>query len=71
MGKNTWPTGHRHAMDQSAHVAWNAGHYPGTRQMCIRCDSPTDRCEEDARYAGDAGPLCADCDHLLDPEGVL
>jgi hypothetical protein len=71
VSQNTWPGGYTHTMSQIAHAAWNAGSYPGTRQMCARCDEPTDRCEEDARYVGDMGPLCADCDHLLDPEGVL
>ena len=61
---NTWPGGRRHAMDQSAHESWNAGNYPGTRQMCAQCDTPTGRCEEDTLYREDLGPLCEECyDH--------
>lgn len=56
------------ARTQDEHRAINAREYPGTRQLCVRCDAPTDRCEDDAIYteAGD-GPLCPDCWHL-DPE---
>jgi len=52
-------------MDQSAHEAWNARHYPGTRQLCVLCGDPTGRCEEDMLYHEDGGqevgPLCEDC----------
>lgn len=51
-------------MDQSQHEAWNAKHYPGTRQLCSECDSPTGRCEEDSMYLGEdreRGPLCEEC----------
>lgn len=61
---NTWPGGFRHAMDQITHEAWNARHYPGTRQLCSECESPTGRCEEDSMYADDdreIGPLCEPC----------
>jgi len=58
---NTWPNGHRHEMHQSEHEAWNARNYPGTRQMCAKCDDPTGRCEEDAMYVGEVGPLCESC----------
>ena len=60
----TWPNGQRHAIHQSEHEAWNAKHYPGTRQLCTECDEPTGRCEEDALYAGQEnsiGPLCEKC----------
>jgi hypothetical protein len=63
--ENSWPGGQRHAMDQSAHEAWNAQHYPGTRQLCARCEEPTGRCEDDAIYFGEDGPLCMDCYSLL------
>jgi hypothetical protein len=43
------------------HEAHNATHYPGTRQLCVRCDDPTGRCEEDSIYVDDEGPLCPDC----------
>lgn len=58
---NTWPGGKRHAMLQSEHAAWNAKHFPGTRQLCEICGEPTGKCEEDSLYAdeeGEIGPLC-------------
>lgn len=60
---NTWPGGHRHAMHQDEHEAWNAKHYPGTRQMCSKCDQPTGRCEDDTLFLDDAPdePLCEEC----------
>ena len=59
---NTWPSGRRHAIHQSVHEAWNAQHYPGTRQMCSLCNEPTGRCEADAIYLEDgSGPLCEEC----------
>ena len=58
---NTWPNGKRHAMDQLEHEAWNTRHYPGTRQLCVKCDEPTGRCEDDSLYVGDDGPLCEEC----------
>lgn len=62
MTHNSWPGGYRHAMTQSAHLAWNASNYPGTRQLCDRCDEPTGRCEEDAIYNDDgSGPFCETC----------
>lgn len=63
---NSWPGGHRHAMTQDAHERWNSAHYPGTRQLCAVCDEPTGRCEEDAVFRGDAGPLCDDCEERTD-----
>jgi hypothetical protein len=71
--KNTWPGGHRHAMHQSDHEAWNARNYPGTRQLCVRCDAPTGRCEDDSIFADEDrqdGPLCVECWHLT-PEYQL
>lgn len=62
MTDNTWPRGHRHAMSQSEHAKWNASHYPGTRQLCSRCDEPTGRCEDDSLFTdADEGPLCEGC----------
>ena len=58
---STWPNGYRHVLDQSEHEQWNASHYPGTRQLCIRCDQRTGRCEDDSIYRHDIGPLCEDC----------
>lgn len=54
------------AISQAEHRAINVREYPGTRQLCARCDAPTERCEEDAIYTADlGGPLCLDCWHLL------
>lgn len=61
MGNNTWPGGKRHAMHQSEHEAWNVSHYPGTRQLCSNCDSPTGRCEEDTIFDDDGNPICEEC----------
>ena len=59
---NTWPGGKRHPMYQSEHREWNATHYPGTRQLCVECGCPTDRCEDDSLFTDDEfGPLCPDC----------
>ncbi len=57
---NTWPGGHRHAMHQGDHEAWNAGNYPGTLQMCSLCDEPTFRCEDD-ELLRNGQPICEDC----------
>lgn len=68
MSENTWPGGYRHAMDQSAHEAWNSYNYPGTRQLCSECDAETGRCEEDSIYLGEdgeIGPLCEECYEAL------
>lgn len=47
---------------QVEHNRINAICYPGTRQLCIMCDSPTDRCEEDSIFTKDGnGPLCTNC----------
>lgn len=47
---------------QTEHEKINARDYPGTRQLCIACDAPTERCEEDAIYTEDGqGPLCEHC----------
>jgi hypothetical protein len=59
---NTWPGGTRHALDQGDHEAWNATHYPGTRQICVECDEPTTFCEEDGLWLDDGtGPFCSPC----------
>ena len=61
MKSNEWPGGKRHAMDQDEHRNWNAMRYPGTRQLCVKCDKPTGRCEEDSIYVDEDGPLCEEC----------
>lgn len=65
---NTWPGGLRRALTQAEHERWNATHHPGTMQVCCQCDQPTGRCEEDAIYAGEVGPLCEDCAKDLESE---
>ena len=66
METNTWPGGTRHAMSQSDHEQWNAANYPGTLQLCTICDRPMERCEEDAVYVDDIGPLCEACAYFMD-----
>ena len=61
MTANTWPGGVRHAMPQHEHEAYNASHYPGTRQLCTKCGEPTGRCEEDAMFDEDGNALCEVC----------
>jgi predicted sulfurtransferase len=62
MSDNTWPGGERRALSQDEHEAWNADNYPGTLQICARCESPTGRCEEDEIVVDeDEGPICPEC----------
>ena len=70
MTRNTWPGGKRKALIQCEHEAWNATHYPGTRQLCCECDEPTGYCEEDSLYTmSGEGPFCDDCfSHIEDTE---
>jgi len=49
------------ALTPQEHEAWNATHYPGTRQMCAICDEPTGRCEDDAIYTINGDTICEDC----------
>lgn len=56
------------ARTQAEHEAINAVEYPGTRQLCVCCDSPTGRCEEDSIFlppkdpnGNGLGPLCEEC----------
>ena len=59
--------GKRRAMHQDEHERINAREYPGTRQLCVECDEPTGRCEEDEIVTEDGhGPLCVECWHLTD-----
>jgi hypothetical protein len=56
---NTWPGGRRCAISQSEHQSWNDFNYPGTRQLCVICDTPTGRCEDDSLFSNEGnGPLC-------------
>lgn len=66
MRENTWPGGHKHAMNQNEHENWNSLNHLGTLQLCIECGDTTGRCEEDSIYAdddGEIGPLCLECWH--------
>ncbi len=59
---NSWPKGHRHAMTQEQHYSWNSHNYPGTLQLCSKCDEPTGNCEDDSIYLDNGeGPLCGNC----------
>jgi hypothetical protein len=51
---------------QCEHARINAREYPGTRQLCVQCDEPTGRCEDDSIYIelenqDSLGPLCEEC----------
>lgn len=63
---NTWPGNRRRALTQDQHEVWNRAHYPGTRQLCDRCMSPTERCEEDSILSADGDVLCGQCADELD-----
>ena len=54
------------AMTPDQHERYNAQHYPGTRQLCTKCEEPTERCEEDAILNVDGEPLCESCAENLD-----
>ena len=58
---NTWPGGSRHSMDQLEHEEWNENNYPGTKQICCKCDEPTTFCEEEGYYDDDGEPYCFEC----------
>ena len=59
---NTQPDGVKRSLHQHEHEKWNSYNYPGTRQMCVTCSDPTDRCEEDSIYCEDnSGPYCEKC----------
>ena len=58
---NTWPNGVRRAMAQSEHESWNDRNYPGTLEICCKCDEPTGNCEEDNIIADDGNPYCHSC----------
>jgi len=47
---------------QSQHNIINSKEYPGTRQICINCDEPTGRCEDDGIWSEKLdGWICPDC----------
>ena len=49
------------AISQDEHAKINAREYPGTRQLCSKCDDPTGRCEEDSMTDKDGNILCESC----------
>ena len=48
------------AMYPFQHEAYNATHWPGTRQLCELCGEPTGRCEDDSIFIGEK-VACEDC----------
>lgn len=58
---NTWPGGSRQAISQSDHEEWNSSNYPGTREICSKCDNPTGNCEEDNITDEEGLPYCLEC----------
>lgn len=78
MENQSWPVGRKKTLSQPEHKAWNSSHYPGTRQLCIECEAPTGRREEDSMFTEEGhGPLCEECfnglttqeDEELNPRG--
>ena len=66
---NTWPKGYRYGMYQNEHEKWNSQNYPGTLQICIKCEEPTGRCEEDSLEIEDAfGEVGSYCEKCYDEE---
>jgi len=61
MDKNTWPVGIRKSLDQNEHKRWNVRIYPGTRQICNKCEEPTGKCEEDSVFDEVGNPICEEC----------
>ena len=61
MTNNTWPNGHRHAITQANHAKWNSCNYPGTIEICYKCDEPTGNCEEDNIVDEARNAYCYDC----------
>lgn len=66
---NTSQAMKRRALTQDEHEAINAREYPGTRQLCSRCEEATGRCEEDSLFyeeEGEPAVLCEEC-YRADP----
>lgn len=61
MRGNSWPGGTKKAISQDEHESWNAHNYPGTRQLCGKCDGATGRCEEDSLFSQDGTVVCEEC----------
>ena len=58
---NTWPEGKRRAMSQHEHASWNENNYPGTLEICSKCNEQTGNCEEDNILNDEGEPHCHDC----------
>lgn len=57
------------ARTQSEHERINRHNYPGTRQICVRCDEPTGRCEDDGIWSEELdGWVCPECSSVLNEE---
>jgi len=55
------------AISQCEHNRINSRNYPGTRQLCSKCEEPTERCEEDSILDENGNAICGDCyDQLSD-----
>jgi len=61
---NTWPNGYRHAITQREHEDWNSHNWPGTLQLCVVCEQPTGRCEEDEIVNALGQPICEECSNI-------
>lgn len=49
------------AISQDEHEKINAREYPGTRQLCSKCEDTTGRCEEDYICDENGSTVCEDC----------
>lgn len=58
---NTWPENKKQALSQDEHKKWNSKNYPGTLQICCKCEEPTGNCEEDGLFDDDGNSYCHDC----------
>jgi len=65
---NTWPGGRRRSLEQCEHEDWNNSNYPGTRQICFRCEAPTGYCEEDGYSDEDGNDYCFNCFKVIQDE---
>jgi hypothetical protein len=65
---NSCPRDTARALTQDEHEKWNPHNYPGTKQICCMCESPTGRCEDDSLYIEyHSGPYCEECFNSLAP----
>ena len=50
-------------ISQKEHQIINSREYPGTRQLCVLCGEPTEKCEEDGYYDDEGNSYCEQCFH--------